>query len=268
VLRARTYGRAGPLVAVVHGGPGAAGSMAPVAHALATDFRVIEPFQHRAGGPEPLTVARHVADLDELLAAQGEPAALVGHSWGAMLALAFAAAHPERVASLVLVGCGTFDPAARARMHVLIAERRDDAIVRRFAEIAAIADPDEQMRLRAAALRPIYAVDPIADDVDITACDARGHDETWADAMRLQAEGVHPRAFATIRCPVLMLHGDFDPHPGPMIRASLLPHLPQLEYRELARCGHDPWIERAARDAFFALLREWLRARSPSALPR
>jgi hypothetical protein len=36
--------------------------------------------------------------------------------------------------------------------------------------------------------------------------------------------------------------------------------MPQLEYREWARCGHYPWIERAARDDFFACLRSWLTA--------
>jgi pimeloyl-ACP methyl ester carboxylesterase len=163
---------------------------------------------------------------------------------------------------LALIGCGTFDPASRARMKALIAGRSDDAIRRRFAEIEAVADPDERLRLRAAALQPIYAFDPVTSDLEIAACDARGHDETGADAMRLQAEGVHPRAFAAIRCPVLMLHGAFDPHPGAMIRASLLPHLPQLEYCEWDRCGHDPWNERAVREEFFARLRSWLRAKS------
>jgi hypothetical protein len=43
-----------------------------------------------------------------------------------------------------------------------------------------------------------------------------------------------------------------------MIRASLEPYLPQLEYHELARCGHSPWKERAACHEFFAVLRDWL----------
>ena len=80
--------------------------------------------------------------------------------------------------------------------------------------------------------------------------------------MRLQEESVYPAAFAAIDAPVLMLHGTVDPHPGRMIRASLEPHLPQLEYHEWERCGHYPWLEKAAREEFFAVLREWLTRRS------
>jgi len=88
--------------------------------------------------------------------------------------------------------------------------------------------------------------------------DARGHAETWADALRLQAEGVEPAAFASIRCPVLMLHGAEDPHPGPATFDLLRRFMPQLQYRSFERCGHKPWAERWAREPFLAALREWL----------
>ena len=88
--------------------------------------------------------------------------------------------------------------------------------------------------------------------------DARGNAETWADALRLQAEGVEPAAFAAIACPVLMLHGDDDPHPGPATCDLLRRFMPQLRYRGFARCGHQPWAERHAREPFLAALREWL----------
>jgi pimeloyl-ACP methyl ester carboxylesterase len=77
--------------------------------------------------------------------------------------------------------------------------------------------------------------------------------------LRLQASGSIPATFERITCPVLMLHGAEDPHPGELIRDSLTPHLPQLEFRSLPRCGHYPWLERHAREAFFHALREWIR---------
>ena len=120
-MRIRDYGTSGPFVAVLHGGPGAPGYMAPVARRLGDVFRVLEPLE-RGSTDEPLTVASHVGDLHEALTSRcgGGPSALVGHSWGAMLALAYAAAHADRVASVVLIGCGTLSVAARERMRAIL----------------------------------------------------------------------------------------------------------------------------------------------------
>jgi len=74
--------------------------------------------------------------------------------------------------------------------------------------------------------------------LDREACDARAHDETWNDMVRLQEEGADAAAFAAIESPGLMLHGAFDPHSGQTIRASPEPHLVHLEYVEWERCGH------------------------------
>lgn len=259
-MRIREYGTSGPLVAVLHGGPGAPGYMAPVARRLADTFRVLEPLQ-RARDSEPLTVARHVADLDEVLDSRCGSAqpALVGHSWGAMLALAYAAAHPGRVASLVLIGCGTFDHAARDRMRAIREERTDERLRQRMERLPEeVPDPDERLRIMGELLLPLHSYDLVDAGQELETCDARGSDESWEDMVRLQDEGIYPAAFAAIDAPVIMLHGAVDPHPGPVIRRSLEPHLPQLEYREWERCGHYPWLERAVRDEFFVVLRGWL----------
>jgi pimeloyl-ACP methyl ester carboxylesterase len=69
-IEARRYGSSGPRVVLLHGGPGAPGYLATLADALADAFRVLEPLQRRsaAAGGRPLTVARHVDDLHDLLA--------------------------------------------------------------------------------------------------------------------------------------------------------------------------------------------------------
>jgi pimeloyl-ACP methyl ester carboxylesterase len=190
---------------------------------------VIAPAQWGVGG-EPLTVAVHVADLAEVVRAGATRPALVGASWGAMLALAFAAEHPDKTGPIALVGCGTFDRVARARLQASLAERRG--------------------------ARP-YDYDSI-DEPGEVAFDECAHRESWDDMMRLQDEGVYPAAFAAIRSPVLMLHGAYDPHPGPMIRDGLARWIPQLEYVEWECCGHEAWRERAVRDEFFATLGDWL----------
>lgn len=261
-MKIRRYGESGPLVIVLHGGPGAAGYMAPVARGLAKQFTVLEPFQRRAG-QKPVTVARHVQDLHDLIHAEaGEPPALVGSSWGAMLALAYAAEHPKDAGPLVLIGCGTFDLAARGRMNEIRTERMTDELQEGLARLAEeISNPDERLARMGEQILPMYSHDPIDHDLEIAECDAQGNLETWEDMVRLQTDRVYPAQFACIESPVLMLHGALDPHPGPMIRDSLLPVLPQLEYHEWRDCGHYPWIERSVRDDFFARLTTWLQAR-------
>ena len=261
VMHVRTCGRTGPTVIVLHGGPGASGYLAPVTRSLASSFRVLEPFQRGSGG-EPLTVARHVADLHEVVtsyAVQTHPA-LVGHSWGAMLALCYAAAHPGSVSSLALIGCGTFDPAARQRMRAIRQSRVTDRLRARIERLAEqYPDPDERLCAHARLTLPLDSYELDYADAEPATCDARAHEETWEDMMRLQGEGVYPAAFAAIGAPVLMLHGAFDPHPGRMIAANLRTYLPQLEYREWERCGHYPWLEKAVRAEFLAALRDWIR---------
>lgn len=268
-ITVRTYGNAGPPVFVLHGGPGAQGSVAPVARALAGDFTVFEPLQRRAGH-EPLTVARHIADLHEVirLHAPGARPALVGASWGAMLAMAYAAEHPETAGSIVLIGTGTYEAKARDRFREILAERMTPAFREQLEQAARDhPNPDDALRAQGRLFATIYNVDPLAPDDESVPLDARGHLETDADWSRLRAEGVYPGAFATITSPVLMLHGGYDPHPGALIRDSLLPFVPQLEYHEWPNAGHDLWLERHIRDDFFAVLRAWLLEHHARPLP-
>ena len=105
----RRYGTPPYQLAVLHGGPGAPGYVAPVAARLG----------RRRGIVEPLQLAPSVAgQLDELeaLLADGEaryPLTLVGHSWGAVLGYLFAAHHPDAVRRLILVASAR-DRCARA----------------------------------------------------------------------------------------------------------------------------------------------------------
>jgi proline-specific peptidase len=99
-----------PLVAL-HGGPAAGhGYMMPYAH-LALDRPVVLYDQSgcgRSSAPPELkryTVARYVAELEALRIHLGfDRMLLLGHSWGGLLAPAYAARHPDRVAGIVLAG--------------------------------------------------------------------------------------------------------------------------------------------------------------------
>ena len=100
----RTYGRPPLGIAVIHGGPGAGGEMAPVARELQADWGVLEPLQTKT------TLERHVSELKAVLETSADlPAVLIGFSWGAWLSFIVAARYPSLVQKLVLVGSGPFE---------------------------------------------------------------------------------------------------------------------------------------------------------------
>jgi proline iminopeptidase len=115
LLHAEDFGpETGPVVIVLHGGPGGDyRSLLPLA-ALAEDgFRVHFYDQRGAGLSErvpdtALTLAGHLAELDAIASALSPdaPVTLIGHSWGAMLASAYLGKSPERVAKAVLIEPG------------------------------------------------------------------------------------------------------------------------------------------------------------------
>ena len=151
-------------------------------------------------------------------------------------------------------------------MHATIEERMDRNLRDKLRRLSTeFTDPTDQFMQGFKLTRRLFDFDPIApypEKEESEPFDIVAHEETWNDMARLQAGGIYPGSFEAIESPVLMLHGQYDPHPGKMIRDSLIDHLPQLEYHEWERCGHSPWIEKFTRDDFFSVLREWLTSKT------
>jgi pimeloyl-ACP methyl ester carboxylesterase len=135
-------GGEGPAVLLLGGALGRAEFGFPVVRALEGSARVLAPDYPPAG------TLRQVTDgLAALLDAEGvRRAHVVGGSFGGMVAQAFARAHPERVASLVLSHTGAPDPAGgrawAVRLIGLLPPRLLRALLRRrLRSSLAAADP-------------------------------------------------------------------------------------------------------------------------------
>lgn len=248
----RQYGTAPSTVVVLHGGPGGAGEVAPFAEALAgLGHDVLEPFQ------AAMSVDAQVAELHSQISAHcTAPVTLIGWSWGAWLGCLFAARHPDAVQTLILVGSGPFEArhaeairhtkAARltaemqAELGTLRLERGNPTHVARFIELSDVADT--------------YARDQSPPPV--VHFDERIHAAVWQDAKALRQSGALLKAVGTIRCPVTAIHGDYDPRPAEGVSAPLLRVLPNATFHLLANCGHKPWQEVHARDAFYRLIKD------------
>ena len=95
-MNLRKYGKAPYKAAVLHGGPGAPGYMAPVARELGKTRGVIEPLQTKG------SLEGQIDELEGQLKTHADlPVTLVGSSWGAILALFLAARKKEMVRKLI-----------------------------------------------------------------------------------------------------------------------------------------------------------------------
>jgi len=62
----------------------------------------------------------------------------------------------------------------------------------------------------------------------------------------------------SIKCPVVAIHGDYDPHPAEGVAEPLSRILKDFRFILLEKCGHRPWLERSARDRFYSILKQEL----------
>ena len=74
--------------------------------------------------------------------------------------------------------------------------------------------------------------------------------------VEFRASGELLKTVSRIQCPVVAIHGTYDPHPAEGIREPLSRVLPDFRFILLEDCGHLPWIERQARDEFFRVLEQ------------
>ena len=100
----------GPLVVVLHGGPGAHHDYLLPQYDLLANRRELFYYDQRGGGQSPVSRdtpvgwREHVADLDALRLHLGtERLTLCGYSWGGLLAVLYLLEHPEHVERLALV---------------------------------------------------------------------------------------------------------------------------------------------------------------------
>ncbi len=266
----RKHGEPPYVVAVVHGGPGARGEMFPVAHELANHLGILEPLQTAT------TLEGQVQELATTLEQNGHPPlALIGYSWGAWLSTLVAARYSSLVGRLILVGSGPFEEKYVAIIQETRLSRLDEPEQAEYRSILRLlSKPRTQGQDAAFARLGVLAsltdsFDPIEEDTRATA-PAHGllnpYHAVLTQAQHLRSSGALLAEASRIRCPVVAIHGDYDPHPAAGVQEPLSTVLASFRLILLRKCGHKPWIERQARDQFFrVLLDEVRRANSQTA---
>ncbi len=255
----RTYGTAPFNVAVIHGGPGAAGEMAPVARELASECDVLEPLQTAA------SLEGQIAELKTVLEKNGDlPLTLIGFSWGAWLSFIFAAKNPAFVNKLILIGSGPFEAKYAIRVHetrlnrLSEEERTEFLSTMKTLSDPAVADKNAAFVQLGALASKADAYDPIESESEYIDCQVDIFQNVWQDAAELRRSGRLLEFGKQIKCPVTAIHGDYDPHPAEGVQKPLSAILQNFRFILINNCGHKPWIERKAREEFYRILQEEL----------
>ena len=207
-------------------------------NALAVDL----PGHGRSRDLPPLATVEAIADCLAGLIDDGAPAALVGHSMGALAALATAARHPDRVASLCLMGA-----ALRMPVHpdlLALAATHDPRAVELMCDWAfgprgqSGGNPHPGGWLQGTARALLRRGDPEALSIDLAACNAYAAGAEHAGA---------------VRCPTLVVIGGLDRMTPPKAGKALAAAIPDARAEVIAGAGHMMMGE--APDAALDLLR-------------
>jgi proline iminopeptidase len=260
-----------PLI-VCHGGPGLWDMFGSFAGLLGGQVRVIRWDQRGCGRSErrgPYSLDRSVADLDAVRACCGvDRVAVLGHSWGATLALRYALDHPDRVSTLVYVsgtglGWAWREPFRQAagerlarhspRLSELRAKERTGAEDRELAILqwsAEFTGPDA-MRNAEDMATPWFGINQDC------------YDAIWTELRQTWHESALIPACQALDIPVLVIDGGDDLRPRWAVD-SLQHALPDVT-RHTLPAGHIPWLEVPAQ--FGELLRDHLHGHQRGPLP-
>lgn len=281
-----TYGAQGaPRLLVLHGGPGAhhdylLPQMLTVAD-LAGGQELLF-YDQRGGGRSktqdrtPVTWETHVADLGGVISEFGlERPTILAYSWGALLAMLYAAQTTRDAAwppcgPLVLIDPAPISRQYRGQFEREFARRQAGADVERLrlelAESHLREEDPEAFRQRNFELSVAgYFADPrCAEDLTPFRVTARVQQSVWDSlgAFDLVADGRLP----SIRNPTLIVHGRQDPIPLQSSQDAATAMNARLVVLE--DCGHVPYVEQPAAlfsaiEAFLAEIASRAAARSP-----
>jgi len=255
----RKWGTGPYSVAVVHGGPGAPGEMVSVARELSSVRGILEPFQTET------TLEGQVRELRSVLQDQGmAPVTLIGFSWGAYLSWMVAARYPELVKKLILVGCPPFEDSYAASITKTRLDRLDPENRAKAQELLAClenpapAGKNDNNNAFLARLGDILAradgYDPMANEDKSFYCQYDVFKGVWSEACELRRKKLLLYMARSITCPVVAIHGDYDPHPADGVNVPLSKEIKDFRFNLLPKCGHRPWIERNAAEEFYKIL--------------
>jgi proline iminopeptidase len=264
----------GPAVLLCHGGPGLWDYLGGLSSRLCDDFRVHRWDQRacgRSGYAAYYGIERAVQDVQDLHAALGVDGkwVVVGHSWGAYLALLTAVAHPETTAALVYIsGNGTpecWSERGHAIANARTAERMTQEAQQRLSDLEQRRRTwDEEVEFRQLKWMTDFVVQsPPPRELEEMANTPLTIN--FSANRALSRAELYPSAELLALCdqcqvPALLIHGGHDPRPE-VGALELSEHLPKSRFVRIDDAGHLPWVEQP--DVTTRLIKDFIASTQP-----
>jgi len=250
-LHARVLGRGSQVIVLLHGGPGLSlQEMMPLDGLLNPSRRLVA-FDERGSGAtgQPASgdwrLSAQVDDIESIrLSTHSDRIWLIGQSWGGLLAGAYVAAHPDRVAGLALIDAAPPDVAAF--------DSGQQAFQRRLVQLQDQGTVPETLPGPAngsclptlTAEFPAYVADaahPPHEPAGVT-CTAGTASDTYGAVIRPEVLRPLANALANYHGPALILAGAQDAF-GASWPTAWKRLLPQATSVTIKQAGHEPVLE-------------------------
>lgn len=251
ILASTEVGEGPPLI-LLHGLFGAGQNWGGIRRVLAPRYRVLTP-DLRNHGASPHAAAMDyptmAADLAETMDAAGVArAAVLGHSMGGKVAMAFALAHPERVERLVVADIAPvrYRPALRGYVDAMQTLPLRSGMTRKEAD-AHLAATIPEPGIRAFLLQSLrFETDPPAWRLGLA---------ELAGAMPVIEDFASPPG-ARFDGPVLVMAGEHSGYVRPEHHAAFRALFPQVAFTTIQNAGH--WVHAENPQGFLAALEPFL----------
>ena len=259
------HGTATPLL-LINGGPGYAHGFLHFGNSvwerIARARRVVFFDQPGTGqswavGPnDNLVVEDILRSIEAIREALGVPRlAVLGHSWGGYVALAYARRYPNHVDRVLVVG--SVSPPKIATTEFLLGALFPERIAAQEG-LSADNPSDVQAYIRGQLAMSFYSSevrDRVLAELGVTVYNARQDVLLWKD---VEAHGLTAEDLKRLSMPVLVTTGRFDANVAPRTAWRIHQAIPGSQFVVWERSGHFPMIEEP--DAFFAVVDRFLRS--------
>jgi pimeloyl-ACP methyl ester carboxylesterase len=255
----RTYGKEPFTVAVIHGGPGAAGQMQLVAKELSKRYGILEPLQTAT------SIDGQLHELHLILEKYGtSPLTLIGHSWGAWLVYLYASQYPASVKKIIMIGSGPFEHRYVSQILDTRLRRLNEQEKKQWNTLIndlntpQIHDKNKPFSLLGTLALKIDSYHPLDSPIPKVEYRYDIYQKVWAEAERARRNGTLLKQGKQIRCRVVAIHGEYDPHPFLGVKEPLTAVIRWFKFILLTQCGHYPWIEKEAQHDFYKIINDEL----------